>query len=140
MIDFSSKLSCRHEFRCLLGWVFCISYNQYYQKYEEFYITQGSRDCTFLYCILSVKLHTSSYFLSGVVFLGGWTWCQQMCLTMDKGDHDHPMKSNSAVTFNKISTLGSSSIEESLVDVSRQSCKMSQICQIYLCKNIGKLG
>ena len=33
-----SNLSCRHEFRCLLGWVFYISYNWYYQQYEESYI------------------------------------------------------------------------------------------------------
>ena len=97
---------------------------------------------TVLFCTVSCLCSCTPphIFVSGVVFLGGLTRGQQMCLTMERGDHDHPMKSNSAVTFNKISTLGSSSIEESLVDVSRQSCKMSQICQICLCKNIGKLG
>merc|ERR1719341_2426514 len=51
----------------------------------------------------------------GVMFWGGWTRGQQMCLTMES----QQIKSNSAVTFDKISTLGTSTIEDSFVDVSR---------------------
>ena len=49
------------------------------------------------------------------MFWVSWTRGQQMCLTMES----QQIKSNSAVTFDKISTLGTSTIEDSFVDVSR---------------------
>ena len=63
---------------------------------------------------LSCNFHD---FLSGIVFWGSWTWGQQMCLTIESGA-DQPIKSNSAITFDKVSTLGTFTIGESFVDVS----------------------
>merc|ERR1712212_1245838 len=56
----------------------------------------------------------------GVVFWGGWSMGQQMCLTMESGvEQSQQIKSNSAVTFDKVSTLDTSTIEDNFVDVSR---------------------
>ena len=41
-------------------------------------------------------------------------WGQQMCLTMERAT----LKSNSPIVFDKISTSGTSTVEQSLVDVS----------------------
>ena len=43
-----------------------------------------------------------------------------MCLTMESGaDQSQQIKSNSVVTFDKVSTLDTSTIEDSFVDISR---------------------
>ena len=47
-------------------------------------------------------------------------WGQQMCLTMERvsSSHEPRVKSNSPIIFDKVSTSGTSTIEQSLVDVS----------------------
>merc|ERR1711962_764037 len=53
--------------------------------------------------------------LAGIVMLVVSTDGQQMCL---ESNPDYPLSGDSTVTFDQVSTMGTSTIEESLVDVS----------------------
>merc|ERR1712130_986623 len=56
----------------------------------------------------------------GVALLMPIAWGHQVCLTMYRGSppYHHRMESNSPVIFDKISTSGTTTIHQSLVDVS----------------------
>merc|ERR1711872_414749 len=64
---------------------------------------------------LSETTNMQASLLAGIVMLVVPTYGQQMCL---ESHPDYPLPRDSPVTFDDVSTMGTSTIEESLVDVS----------------------
>jgi len=64
--------------------------------------------------------HMNMLVLWGLALLTPLAWGQQVCLTKYRGSpqYHHRMESNSPIIFDKISTLGTTTIHQSLVDVS----------------------
>merc|ERR1711962_256340 len=64
------------------------------------------------------NMQASLRLLAGIVMLVVSTDGQQMCLESSRRQSDYSLEADSPVIFDHISTMGTSTIEESLVDVS----------------------
>merc|ERR1711962_1642457 len=67
---------------------------------------------------LSEIINMQASLLAGIVMLVVSTNGQQMCLESSRRQSDYSLEADSPVIFDHISTMGTSTIEESLVDVS----------------------
>merc|ERR1711962_1432137 len=67
---------------------------------------------------LSGIINMQASLLAGIVMLVVSTDGQQMCLESSRRQSDYSLEADSPATFDHVSTMGTSTIEESLVDVS----------------------
>ena len=70
--------------------------------------------------IVLIRDNLKSILIGVALLMVPLAWGQQMCLTMEGVPRGYGprVRSNSAIIFDKISTVGTSTIEQSLVDVS----------------------